>query len=83
MGQLFRKLQQYRRQPSPPSFTSVKWLSSRRIRQQYFTDQFESNSQLFDQAFADTIDKKRDEAEKQFLKVALIQITIQSESILP
>ena len=64
------------RRPSPPSFTSVKWLSSRRIRQQYFTVQFEANLSLFDEAFANAIDQKREEAEKQFFKVALIQITL-------
>src|SRR6266481_4676906 len=62
--------------PSAASLTSVKWMSSRYIRRQYFADQFESNPNLFDEEFANAIDKKREEAEKQFLKVALIQITI-------
>jgi len=62
--------------PSVPSFTSIRWLSSRRIRQQYFTEQFENNPSLFDVVFANAVDQKREEAEKQFLKVALIQIAI-------
>jgi hypothetical protein len=60
--------------PRAPSFTSVKWLSSCHIRQQYFGDQFRNNPSLFDKVFADVIDKKREEAEKKFLKVALAQL---------
>ena len=70
------RLRERFRRPWQPSFTSVKWLSSRTIRQEYFTDQFENNPTLFDEEFASTVDKKREEAEKQFWKVALIQITI-------
>jgi hypothetical protein len=72
LGQMRERL----RPPSQPSLTSVKWLSSRTIRQEYFSDQFENNPEVFDKEFASTIDKKREEAEKQFWKVALVQITI-------
>jgi hypothetical protein len=76
VGGAFERMRTRIRRPSDPSFTSVKWLSSRHIRQQYFADQFESNPSLFDEAYANAIDQKREEAEKQFWKVALIQITI-------
>jgi hypothetical protein len=82
MGKACAGFKARRSRPAALTFTSVKWLSSRRIRQQYFTDQFESSPGLFDQAFADAIDKKRGEAEKQFLKVALVQITITSFMLL-
>jgi hypothetical protein len=72
LGQMRERL----RSPSQPSLTSVKWLSSRTIRQEYFTDQFENNPEVFDKEFASTVDRKREEAEKQFWKVALVQITI-------
>jgi hypothetical protein len=74
--ELFRIAGEHVQRSRAPSFTSIKWLSSRHIRQQYFEDQFRNNPSLFDKIFADVIDKKREEAEKQFLKVALIQITI-------
>jgi hypothetical protein len=59
-----------------PSFTSVRWLSSRRIRQQYFEDQIREDEGLFDQSYIAAIDQKRTEAEKQFFNIALTQMTL-------
>ncbi|MBB5053058.1 hypothetical protein HNQ36_003049 [Afipia massiliensis] len=58
------------------SLTSIKRLSSRKIRQDYFADQMKKDPSLSSDDAIETFDKKRSEAEGAFLKLMIVQLTV-------
>jgi hypothetical protein len=67
----------WRRGRKLPRLTATVWLSARKVRQQLYPDLLQSGvGHLFDYAYMEAVDRKRDEYDKIFWKTALSQFTI-------
>lgn len=66
------------RKRSKPKFVSLKWLRSRTIRQDACIEVLAAGSKQLDQNFFDALNEKRSEYDKQFWKVAVLQLTVTS-----
>ncbi len=60
----------------PGDLVTIRWLSSRHIRQAEFAEILSNNRELFGQAYIDDVNKTRSDYEKIFWKVGLFQFTL-------
>ena len=58
------------------TLTATKWLMMRRIRQEACREVLTTNNALLDHNFFDALENKRLEYDKQFWKLAIVQLTI-------